>query len=303
MIKLNHCPCCEAPVGRHYPAVLAPFIRERLGPSAPLTTTLAECERCGFRFFGDRYEPGEAAAIYAGYRDERYFKQRHRHELWYTRSLNQALGSDEEASRRNSRLEAFLKDAGVLPQARSVLDWGGDRGQFIPGCFTEKFVHDISGVAPDPGVTAVGADRVRSRSYDLVIAAHVIEHASDPGAVVRELRSIDASWWYVEVPFEPLRLLRRLQESRLQRLWVERAARSQIYSIVALMSAVARVKGRALPPMGILQQHEHLNYFDAETLRKLLERAGFRVVRITEWASGRWLRRVEAIGVLAVPSR
>lgn len=301
MQRLTRCPCCDAALGRTVPAVLAPFIRERLGIKDSTTAELSDCGTCGFRCFVDRYEPSEIQSLYGGYRGETYFRQRHRHEPWYTRRFNDDLGSPEAALHRNHRLASFLREAGVLPAARSVIDWGGDRGQFIPETFSERFVYDISGVQPVPSVTALRSDDLRNRRYDLLIAAHVLEHASDPAALLRELLEIRASRIYVEVPYEPVRLPSHMQTSAWYHRWVHAVAGSRWYLPIALVSTAARVKRVRFPPFGVLQQHEHLNYFEEATLVRLLERVGCRVVRVVSYRRNSGSGPVEAIGALAIP--
>ena len=97
-----------------------------------------------------------------------------------------------------------------------LLDFGGDRGQYIPRRpGGPGFVHEISGVPSVPGVELLATEKeLEGRSFDLVLLCHVLEHASEPRRLVERiaklLRDRD-SLLYVEVPFErpSLRLLGR----------------------------------------------------------------------------------------------
>ena len=298
MRRLSQCPCCDSPIENTIPVVLAPFLRERALKSSGPTGALAICTRCGFRCFVDRYEPDEIAAIYSGYRDTEYFEQRHRHEPWYTRAINDGIGGPDEVSRRNRRLRDFLLSRGILPGARSVLDWGGDQGQFIPEDFAERYVYDISGIATVPGVTAVSSNQLCDRRYDLVLLAHVLEHASDPVALLQEVLEVKAGYLYVEVPYEPVSLRSSFANTSYSK-WVTKVATSSMYRPVTLASLASRRLLAKLPPLGVIQQHEHLNFFDETNLVRLIERVGCRVVGTVAFRKKGASGPVEAIGALA----
>jgi hypothetical protein len=268
---------------------------------ATLTGRLSDCPECGFRAYVDRYDATEIAAIYSGYRDESYFRQRHRHEPWYTKSFNAAIGGPEEVLRRNQRLEQFLFRSGILPVSTSVLDWGGDRGQFIPASFRERFVYDISGIEPMADVVSIEASQLQTRPYDLVLLAHVLEHASNPVDLLREVLRVRTARLYVEVPFEPVQLLGAHTSPRYER-WVKMAAASRIFPLLAFASVATKSMLRRLPPFGVLQQHEHLNFFTESTLGRMLQRVGCRVVESVNYRKYGDRGPIESIGVLAIPS-
>lgn len=303
MYKIACCPCCEAPITRTIPVVIAPFIRERAVGDTALTGALSNCPRCGFCCYCDRYDEAEIAALYGGYRDEDYLQQRRRHEPWYTRSMNAAMGGPKEVARRSARLEAFLLSQCALNASYKVLDWGGDRGQFIPEHFTERYVYDISGVEAVRGVAALNKEQVAVREFDLVILAHVLEHASDPAALLSDVLSTKTRFLYVEVPYEPLRL-RSVHESSTYARWVSGVARSPAYRAVAFVSVALRVKFGLLPPFAVLQQHEHLNYFTESSLAQLLRKVGCEIVASTAYGPSGGDGKPDSLGVLArVPTR
>lgn len=301
MLRLTNCPSCAAAIQRTVPVVLAPFVRERIHVADPHVGLLSDCSVCGFRFFVDRYDPAETRALYRDYRGQEYLRQRHQHEFWYTRAFNDAMIGPAEIARRNLRLSKFLGDTGVLPGARSALDWGGDRGQFIPDAFAERFVYDVSGVQPFPGVTSLSLEEAGRRAYDLITLSHVLEHASDPVSLLRDVTTIASSHLYVEVPCEPWKMPRFHYSSEIYGEWVRASARSRWYPLLAFVSTAARVRLRCLPPFGVLQQHEHLNYFDSTSLVRVVERAGCRVLRTVSFRRHGDHGPVEALGVLAVP--
>ncbi|HXB97242.1 MAG TPA: class I SAM-dependent methyltransferase, partial [bacterium] len=217
------------------------------------------------------------------YRGERYFRERHRFEWWYGRKANDALGSDPaELAFRRQRMSAVLAAAPGLGPVRSVLDYGGDRGQFIPeGLGQERYVLDLSGAEPLPGVTGLrqAADLGPGRTVDLVMLCNVLEHSSDPAALLAEAGRLLApgAWLYVELPLERYRL-GCLGRGPWQRRYLEALCRHPAWlGWVDFYSSAFRVKANLLPPLGLLKAHEHLNFFHPASLTRLLQAGGFAV--------------------------
>jgi SAM-dependent methyltransferase len=282
------CPCCESSRHDAYPAVVSPFLASyALGESARMTRLL-ECGSCGFRFFEDRLTDAEAGRLYAGYRGDRYYEARHRHEPWYTRKVNDAIGGSEEVIRvRTAMVEKFLRDRADVAAIDDVLDFGGDRGQLIPQSIgARRFVYEISGTDAVPGVAHIGsAAELRDRRFDLVLLSHVLEHCSEPRAVLDEVRPLlrgEGSLLYVELPFERAEL-RWLGKASAYGSYLASLRRlGPLFTAVDLYSTLFRVRWNTMPPLGFLKMHEHLNFFDARSLRELLARSGFEAVAVEE---------------------
>lgn len=153
------CLVCDSVELRTWPAVVAPFIADYAVGAAVPPSHLMECQSCGFRFFDARLTDAEAGRLYAEYRRDRYFRCRHHHEFWYTRGVNDGIGRNpQEIVGRTQACERFLRQY-LEPEAIGrVLDFGGDRGQFIPPCVgREKYVFEISDAVPVQGVRQVSA--------------------------------------------------------------------------------------------------------------------------------------------------
>jgi len=297
MQRLSHCPLCQTPILRTTPAPVAAFLREHAQLDAPVLGGLFDCDGCGFRGFVDRYEPREIEEIYRDYRGPKYFARRHHHEPWYTRARNDAIGGPLEVRRRRERLSRFLVAQRVAPPLRTALDWGGDRGQFIPELFEERHVFEISGVEPVPGVRRVDREELHRRRYDLVILAHVLEHASQPVELLREVSLVPARYLYVEVPFEPFHLTRFHRAAPYQR-WVNAVAGTRLAPWLILATLASRVGLGWVPPFGLIHQHEHLNFFDQRTLARCLRAAGCDPIAEVAYPSREGSRTIEALGVL-----
>lgn len=281
------CPCCGSQEKGEWPALVSPFVASYVLDRRPQPTRLLECKGCRFRWFAERFTEDEAARLYDGYRGDRYFQARHRHEPWYTRKVNDDIGGDPAVvSFRKAMVERIVRASGDASRIERVLDWGGDRGQILPEAIgKERFVYEISGLEPVPGVTRIGtADALRGQTFDLVLCCHVLEHLSDPRTVLDELRPLlrsKDSLLYVEVPFERPSL-KMVGRGAAYRTWLSGLARVKpLLTAFDLYSTAFRTRLGTLPPLGFVKLHEHVSFFDERSLAALLERAGFTPV-VTE---------------------
>ena len=284
MDRAQACPCCGHTELGSLPAVVAPFIADYVFGRAPWATALLECRACGFRFFEGRFSREEEARLYAGYRKEAYFQSRHRFEWWYTRRANEAIGADpEEIGFRKERLARTLAAAPEAAAIRSVLDYGGDRGQFIPdGVGQERYVLDISAAEPVAGVTALkdAAGLGPGRTVDLVVLSHVLEHAAQPAGLLGQAGALlgPGGLIYVEVPLERYNL-RWLPRGAWYGRYVGALARHPFWlGWVDFLTTVFRIKTGVVPPLGVLKAHEHINFFNQRSLERLLADQGFSVI-------------------------
>src|SRR5438105_4663460 len=111
MYFVDRCVVCDSDSLVHWPAVTSPFISQIVQWPAPVRCSLAECLRCGHRFYDLRLDEAEMARVYAGYRGKDYFAVRHRWEPWYTAAVNDSIGHDQREidSRRGYVLEFLRK--------------------------------------------------------------------------------------------------------------------------------------------------------------------------------------------------
>lgn len=278
MYFIDSCPCCASSQLKKWPAIVAPFIAQYACATEPQACCLCECRDCTFRFFDSRLSDQEIGRLYAGYRGRAYLEARHRHEFWYSAAVNAAIGYDagEMASRKQNLANLLSRRP---EEITSVLDYGGDRGQFIPdGLGTERYVFEISDATPVPGVTRL--ESVKGRQFDFVMLAHVLEHCSEPLEFVQKMKALGNghSMYYFEVPFER-RSLGVAPRGRLARLYRDALLHARpLLTAVDLYSTVFRVKFNCNPPLGLHKCSEHLNFFSEKSLCTLLERSGYRVV-------------------------
>lgn len=308
MYQIEQCPCCEREMSKTCPALLAPFIAERVLERPSEVCALMTCPTCGFRCFDARFDEDEMGRLYRGYRGEAYFKTRHRWEPWYTRKVNEGLSTDtgELRTRKRNAYKLISRCLGGVPPAR-ILDYGGDRGQFIPDEWSgERYVFEVSGRAPLPGIKAIDDPvELKGATFDLVMLCQVLEHLSDPAAQLGQLADLlgEAGALYVEVPLErpSLRWAGSWPWDHRGLTWLARHPRMQL--LVDLYSTVFRIKMAAVPPLGLLKASEHINFFTTASLEALMSRLGYQVLACEELAFEGAYCAATALGCVARKSQ
>lgn len=191
-------------------------------------------------FLDYRFTDRQMAALYAGYRDERYTQERDRFEPGYAEA---AAPGFEKRSAYITAVEHWL--APHLPERPAVLDWGGGGGLNSPflGSAAILHIYDISAVACVEGAEPVRAEELGRWHYDLVVCGQVFEHVPRPFEVIQSMLHLlsPGTLLYLEVPYEAL--VREFPDSR------DLAPRKRHW-------------------------HEHINFFTPGALVRLLERAG-----------------------------
>ena len=303
MYRIDSCPCCNSKdlVGRW--AVVSPFLADYAIGERPSRCRLLECSECSFRFFDTRLTSEEVERLYTGYRGEGYFSARHRHEFWYSREVNDGIGGNPlEIEERIGGCEALLSKHVDVRELDSVLDYGGDQGQFIPESVGKsKYVFELSDAIPAPGVTRIGSEAdIPARGFDLIMACGLLEHCSDPAAILRKLGQFGKgeSLLFVSVPRERYDI-RFVGRNGLYGAYLDALLHFRPALIMAdFVSTAARVKLNAIPPFGIVKCHEHLNFFDEKSMRALLDTAGYDVLG-TQRRFVQYPSRNESLHVLA----
>lgn len=238
-------------------STIAPFVSKRIHGREPAVIELNGnvldfptradsmfCRDCNLIFLDARYDDEEMKRLYRDYRSDAYAKERESFEPGYQK-VNGLIGkAAAELQSRRANVQAFLKAHIDCTSVRSVLDYGGDEGQFIPDCLShaDRFVYELSESPVGPGVVKLTSAGERA-PYDLTMCCHVLEHCAWPRAIVANIARYTTRYIYIEVPLErPL--------SDTSKVW-----HNKLF-------------------------HEHVNIFDAPSLRTLLEREQLTVIEL-----------------------
>lgn len=235
-----------------------PFLQERMFLGREQDTAMAFCPTCGTSYSSYRPSDEEIERLYDGYRNEEYVRQRQKYESSYTEEFNRSLSGGDDCSERKNGLSAFLKNNIDFGKISYVLDFGGDKGQFIPDDFSaaKRYVYDISGVETVDGVGRIQDPACLSEyHWDFIMCCHVMEHLPDVQEYFRSIVSCMeiGCYLYVEVPYERL--------SSMDFAWI----------------------------------HEHINLFGRRAFDYLAEQHGLTVIKSSVHTNIRYLMQRQSV--------
>ena len=268
------CLCCESSIVSQL-TLTSEFLSRRAWGGAPEWSTTSNCVKCGFSFHGRGLTEIEVNNYYLNYRDWRYYVDRNKSEPFYTRKVHlktdESLGSKE----RRDALESYLRLNGVLPSDLPneflILDYAGGQGRLIQDLIGKKFVFDVSEEIPVANVNLISKEELNSLSFDLVVCAQMLEHASDPQAVIKDLFGLVKTngYLYVEVPYNET--WKDFAKNGHTRRAVLNFARKYRWFNIFLdaYGTFFRVHFKILPPFAYVPVREHLNYFTPKSLEAL----------------------------------
>ncbi len=260
-----------------------PIFSERsLELADPLIVEVLLCEACKTRFFDVDISEAQLGRLYNDYRGDSYFKQRNKHEPWYTKTINDNIGGDEEFIKRRKTCIQSLGFAQVKNEFTAALDHGGDRGQMLSGVginAKRKAVYEISSVTPEKDVESVDHQKMCDTSWDLILSCHVLEHLTNPSSYVADLVALGQkdTVYFFEVPNEIYTTF-GFNGTTLQRKWLNwLIPHKMILRLFHLLSIVFRLKLKIVLPFLFPALNEHLNFFSVQGLHKLLVTQGLDV--------------------------
>jgi len=265
------------------------FLSEYVFQRKPWVLDLVECQECGSRFFSYRYSRNECIRLYSNYRGERYFKARHSAEPWYSRKFNYLLGADaKEILVKKEMLASYIVNSGFYEKIKlkkgKILDFGGDRGQFIPDIpNTEKYCFELSDAEPISEVVKFSAfEQIINIKFDLILSSAVFEHLSEPEAELIKIKSLmeKNSLLYIEVPYE-MYFVPDIMKAAWYGKYLELISKSRTLTIgVDFISVLLRIKADFVPVLGLVKQHEHINFFTKKGMKMMLERNGLKILKM-----------------------
>ena len=197
MHNIIPCPCCNSLDQISIPAYMSQFVVwciTGVKPESNPRNLLIQCNHCNYYFSDTRFTDEELARLYQGYRGDQYNRMRLECEPNYKVSLY----SDEYINQRKEFINKIIEHHVI--NIKSVLDYGGDDGAYIPESLdsVDRYVFDLSGVDPLPGIKNYVP--TEKQSFDLVMNCQVLEHVSDINVLIKELKNLTKNYIYVEVP-------------------------------------------------------------------------------------------------------
>ncbi|WP_158809731.1 methyltransferase domain-containing protein [Beijerinckia sp. L45] len=285
----DRCFCCQSSDLVREWGVSSSFFAKRALLQAPQVLPMRRCMSCQTRYFDYAVTDAELARLYAGYRGDDYFRQRHRFEPWYTRAFNDEIGGEAKMRQRRVVLNQALAESGLSDAFDAVLDHGGDRGQMLLDLrASHRAVYEISGAATEPGIIAVDHETMVAGRWDLVLSCHVLEHLTDPRAYIDALVSLGqpGTAYFIEVPDEAFKAM-SFNGSAIQKRWITWLARRPLrFMLFDFLSTATRIKFRMVPPLLFVALREHLTFFSVAGLSQLLTDSGLKVLSAKVRESG-----------------
>jgi hypothetical protein len=272
----NACLICNSRKIALLKAIVHPFIAERIWNKAPFGTELFYCSRCVFAFYRLRPSEAELSLLYRNYRMPEYQRARQRHEKEYTPEYNQMLGNCKLNHSRKTNLMKIIESRIDTHKIKNVLDYGGDRGQFIPDVFSraEKYVYDISGKKAISGIKKIRkAPKTGGKKFDFIMCCHLLEHVSKPRTLIYRIKQFahKGTVFYFEVPMD-------IQYAPLDALFCGNP-RHCAFSFMMKIPWLYEFATAMYPHLKI-QMHEHLNFFSEESLVRVLKLCGIEALYI-----------------------
>ena len=200
---IDYCRSCGSKKCTFNPAVISPFITERIFGMKPLATTSlygipnqvnyfpcrsTTCDDCNFVGINILFDNDEMNNLYTNYRDEKYNKDRLTYEPNYKwNAFNTRHTYVDDVS------QPFIEE--YITGIDTLIDFGGYDGLNTPNIGKNRHVYDICNMESKVPITDT------LFNFDLMTCMHVLEHVPDPNKIIEEMKGF-SKYYYFEVPKE-----------------------------------------------------------------------------------------------------
>jgi len=259
----SKCICCNSDELKSSPAILMPFIADRVFGWKPVNideswglksikTGFAYsvcnslyCSDCSLLFLDIRFSDGELKKLYKNYRGKEYVDLRDFYEPGYRERNNTlALGINYI-----DKIERFLQP--FLPSSPRVLDWGGGTGINTPfKRKNESFdIYEIGESALIPGAQSISIKEIVDKYYDLIVLSNVLEHVPYPMELLLDIKNTiqGKAVLYIEIPLEDIMRAQSTDLQFFKKHW-----------------------------------HEHINFFSEQSLIRLIDLCGLKLLSMNQ---------------------
>lgn len=201
---IDYCRSCKSRECVGTPAIVAPFIIDRVCNMKPTKTSslygglpnqvhyfpckTLTCTSCGFVGVNIVYDDEEMARIYKNYRDEQYNTQRRVYEPTYDHTV-----FEKRHAYVDTVTTPFILEG--VSAVYTLIDFGGYDGLNTPHIGNKRYIYDVC----DKEALLPKIDTLFS--CDLITCMHVLEHTPDPNRILEEIKG-KAKYYYFEVPKE-----------------------------------------------------------------------------------------------------
>lgn len=276
MKNVECCIICGSTNLINYDTMCSQFLAERIWNSKSFNVKLSHCNNCDFTFYNPRPDDKELDRLYNGYRSNEYQKQREKYESYYTKDFNESIVNDIEIDGRKLNMSSIINKYINIKEIHNLLDYGGDKGQFITDDFKfiDRYIFDISNVDILPGIKKINyISESDNKKFDFIMCCHVLEHVSNPSEIINNILkfSHNGTKFYFELPYDSHKVLTPIYINIFFKFF---KMNSFIYKLYFKL-----IKRMECEPL--FQMHEHINYFSIKSLQRLLELNGLKVEYIS----------------------
>ncbi len=206
----KRCIMCGNEILKSYSARFCDFVKERMFKNKECDTELVYCPDCGLYYSSRRPNDNESEGYYKNYMEEEYISHRCKIEPTFNKFRQDYVTSgdaEKEFLSRIHNMKSMFKKYIDFDKIKSVLDYGGARGNYILKEFknAQKFLYDVDVLEPTNDDTVkVSYEELGNHKFDFIQCCHVLEHVAYPMEIIKKLISLmkAGSYLFVEVPYE-----------------------------------------------------------------------------------------------------
>lgn len=171
-----------------------------------VNTNIRVCNNCTFIGPDEEYSYDSLERLNVDYRSSSYNNERCIYEPDYRFIMNELGKSEKEIANRLNNVERIIQKNIDISAIKTVIDWGGGEGRFVPRVFTnpEVYILDVSN-EPLHNIQYKRVDKVPDFvKADFIQFCHILEHVISPFTFIEDalLYVKEGGYIYIEVPLD-----------------------------------------------------------------------------------------------------